>query len=176
MGTDKATLMWHGKPLLHHVVERLRTAFEQVIVVGGRAEWAPSGWLADEQEGAGVAAAILTALRHLQQPCFVCACDMPFVNANLALWLLQSAQGSAAHVPCWLGQSQPLHAGWFPSSIAFLQESLSLGERTVWRILQRMEEAGALLWANEEQVRRFDPEGRCFVNLNTPEEWQWWQS
>lgn len=179
MGRDKALLEWHGRPLLEHVLSRLHGAFEQLAVIGGRPEWVALRdvlWIPDEQPGAGVAAAILTALRRLKQPCFVCACDMPFVHAELGRWLVENASGAAAHIPRWQGQVQPLHAAWFPEAMPFVQACLRAGERTVWRILQHMEEAGTLQWADEHTVSRFDAEGRCFVNLNTPQEWQTWQN
>lgn len=174
MGSDKALLEWHGRPLLEHVLNRLCASFEQLAVVGGRAEWVTlqsALWIPDEEPGAGAAAAILTALRWLQQPCFVCACDMPLVHAEFGRWLIGNASGVAAHVPRWQGQAQPLHAAWFPQATALLEECLQAEERAVWRILQRMEEAGTLQWADEEVVRRFDAEGKCFVNLNTPQQW-----
>lgn len=177
MGTPKALLDWHGKPLLCHVIDRLRPTFARIVVVGGEVQAIlplDVRWLADDQPGAGAAAAILTALQHCQEPCLVCACDMPFVHAGLGRWLLENAQGSAVHVPYWQNQPQPLHAGWFPSAIPLLQASLQAGEHAVWRVLQRMESAGLLLRAHEEAIRAFDAEGLCFINLNTPEDWRRW--
>lgn len=179
MGTSKALLDWHGQPLLRHVIDRLRPGFERVVVVGGEVEGIlppDVEWLADDQPGAGVAAAILTALRHYQQACFVCACDMPFVHAGFGRWLLENARDCAVHVPYWQGLPQPLHAVWCTGAIVWLEESLRAGEYAVWRVLQRMESAGTLLRAQEETVRAFDAEGRCFVNLNTPEEWRRWST
>lgn len=179
MGCDKTRLDWHGRPLLEHILGRLRTAFQQLVVVGGHPEWVRLEgvfWIPDEKPGAGVAAAILTALRCLRQPYFVCACDMPFVHAEFGRWLMENASGAAAHVPRWQGQAQPLHAAWFPEAAPFVEASLQDGEHAVWRILQRLEGAGALRWAEEETVRRFDADGQCFVNLNTPEDWQQWRT
>jgi molybdopterin-guanine dinucleotide biosynthesis protein A len=179
MGTTKALLAWQGRPLLEHVATRLQTAFPQVVVIGGEAAWVTAPgveWMPDEQPGAGVAAAILTALHHLQQPCFVCACDMPFVHAEFGRWLIDNAAGAAAHVPRWKGQAQPLHAAWFPNAAPFIEASLQEGEYAVCRILQRMESAGTLRWAEEEVICRFDADGQCFVNLNTPQEWQQWKT
>jgi molybdopterin-guanine dinucleotide biosynthesis protein A len=177
MGRDKALLEWHGRSLLEHVLSRLETGFEKRMVVGGRPEWVRSRgvlWIPDEHPGQGVAAAICTALRHLQQPCFVCACDMPFVQTAFGRWLVENAEGAAVHVPRWRGQAQPLHAAWFPEAVPFIEASLQEDEHAVWRILQRLESAGALRWAEEEVIRRFDADGQCFVNLNTPEEWRQW--
>lgn len=177
MGTPKALLEWHGKPLLCHVIDCLRPAFARVVVVGGEVQaiLPPDvGWLADDRPSAGAAAAILTALRRYQEPCFVCACDMPFVHAELGKWLLENAQGYAVHAPYWQNQPQPLHAAWFPSAIPCLQASLQAGEYAIWRVLQRMETTRLLLKAHEATIRKFDAEGRCFVNLNTPEDWQRW--
>lgn len=179
MGRDKALLEWHGRPLLEHVLSRLGTVFEELIVIGGRPEWVTLRgvlWIPDEKPGAGVAVALHTALGHLQQPCFVCACDMPFVHAQFGRWLIENAGGAAAHVPRWEGQVQPLHAAWFPEAVPFIEASLQEGEHAVWRILQRMENACVLRWAEEEVIRRFDAEGQCFVNLNTPQEWRQWKT
>ncbi len=179
MGSPKARLEWHGKPLLCHVIERLQSQFSRVVVVGGEVQsLCPPGveWIADEQPGAGVAVAIWSVLGRLQEPCFVCGCDMPFVHAGLGRWLLENGVRCAAHVPRWQGQPQPLHAVWFPEAVGWIGQSLSAGEYAVWRILQGMDEAGVVRWAEEAEVRRFDPEGRCFVNLNTPEDWQRWST
>ena len=179
MGSDKALLHWRGRPLLEHILNRLRASFEQLVVAGGHAEWVTLPdvlWLPDEKPGTGVAAAILTALRRLQQPCFVCACDMPFVHAEFGRWLMENASGAAAHVPRWQEQAQPLHAAWSPSAIPWIEASLQDGERAVWHVLRRLEGAGALRWADEQTVRRFDASGQCFINLNTPQEWCQWKS
>jgi len=179
MGTPKALLQWQGRPLLEYVATRLQTAFSQVVVIGGEAAWVtPPGveWVPDEQPGAGVAAAILTALHHLQQPCFVCACDMPFVHVEFGRWLVENAAGAAVHVPRWLGQAQPLHAAWLPEAAPFIEAILQEGEYAMWRVLQQMEKAGTLRWAQAEVICRFDADGQCFVNLNTPQEWQQWHS
>ncbi len=179
MGASKARLEWHGQPLLVHVVERLQSHFGRVVVVGGDVQsLCPPGvlWLEDEQPGAGVAASICGALRRLQQPCFVCGCDMPFVHAGLGRWLLENGGGCAAHVPHWQGSPQPLHAAWFPETVNALQQKLSEGERTMWRILHSMDEMGAVRWAGEAEVRQFDADGQCFVNLNTPQDWAQWSA
>jgi Molybdopterin-guanine dinucleotide biosynthesis protein A len=178
MGTPKALLEWRGRPLLEHIAIRLQSAFTQVVVIGGEAVWVTTHgveWTPDEQPGAGVAAAILTALRYVKRPCFVCACDMPFVNAQFGKWLAEKAGTAAAHVPRWRGRAQPLHAAWLPSAEPYIEASLQQGEYVVWRLLQRMECSGVLRWAEEEVVRQFDSTGQCFVNLNTPQEWKQWE-
>lgn len=171
MGVPKALLEWQGKPLLCHVIDCLRPEFDQVVVVSGEVQGIlPSGvmWLADNQPGAGVAGGIFTALRRYRRPCFVCACDMPFVHAELGRWLLENAHGYAVHVPYWQNRPQPLHAAWFPAAITPLEQSLQAGEHAVWRILQRMEETGILLRAQEKVVRAFASEGQCFTKPEHP--------
>jgi molybdopterin-guanine dinucleotide biosynthesis protein A len=101
---------------------------------------------------------------------------MPLVNAQFGRWLIENAAAAAAHVPRWKGQAQPLHAAWFPNAAPFIESSLREGEYAMWRVLQQMEKAGTLQWAQEEVICRFDADGQCFVNLNTPQEWQRWKT
>lgn len=173
MGRNKALLEWNGRPLIEHIVLRLLPAFDEVVVVGGnpyRTSLPRVLWMSDDHPGAGAAAAIFTALRRLQRPCFICACDMPFVHAEFGRWLLESAPEAAAHVPRWQGQAQPLHAAWRPSAIPYLAPP----SRRLEHVLHHLQKRGTLYWADDEVVRRFDAEGKCFVNLNTPSEWHYW--
>lgn len=108
MGRDKATLRWRGRPLVEHVLARLRGRFAEVLLIGAHPTL-PG--LPDVLGPRCNLVGIHSALSRARCPrVFVVGCDMPFVDAGLVGRLAR--RRADVVVPVSPDGPQPLHALW----------------------------------------------------------------
>src|SRR4051812_25688997 len=89
LGRDKATLDWHGQPLLHHMVEVLSTVCDPVRVVG-------RGDLPDRTPGLGPMGGIITALASSTNAVnLIVAVDLPLLTSRFLNYLKQRCESSS---------------------------------------------------------------------------------
>ncbi len=172
MGTDKALIDYHGRPILAHVIDLLRQLSDDVIVVANRSDVygplvAPLGARVvpdyDPPSGPlGGLAAGLAAMRH--DVAVVVACDMPLLNLDLLRYLIDRAVDFDAVVPMTGDQFEPLHAVYRRTCLAEIQRRLANDERRVISFFQGVR----LSVVSEAEWRVIDPAGRSVSNLNTP--------
>ncbi|MFQ5859282.1 MAG: NTP transferase domain-containing protein, partial [Anaerolineae bacterium] len=99
---------------------------------------------------------------------FVTSCDVPFLNPPLISYLTRQISSYDVVVPYWQGRFQPLHAVYRRVVVPLLQEQLEREELRPISLYKRVRTREI----SEEEVRRFDPEGLSFLNMNTPEDYQ----
>lgn len=113
---DKGLLPFMGRPLVSHVIERLRPQVGEIIVSANRHHdaYARLGFPVvsdDDRDYSGPLAGIARVLEEVINPyVLVVPCDMPFLPAELAGNLLAAltAQGAEAAVARGAGRLQPL--------------------------------------------------------------------
>lgn len=171
MGMDKAFLKVEGRRLIERSVSALERVFSEVIIAGDPEVY---GGLSDQVvkdsfEGAGPLAGIhagLTFASHDQV--FVAACDLPFIDGEMAAFIVQRMKGYDASVPCVGGRLQPLFAAYKKTCLLPVSRYLETGGRRVVsflgevrvRYLTEFDFAG---WPRFRQV---------FFNVNTPDEFE----
>ncbi len=169
-GRDKAHAMLGGKSLISYVVETLQGLFEDVLIVANQPlvyEGFDVTVVSDIVKGAGSLGGLLTALVHAKEEhCFVVACDMPFLKADLIRTMIGRCEGFDVVVPTVRGDLQPLHAIYSKRCVGPIQEMIAEGEFRIFDfypqvLTLRLEER---IWAE------LDPENRSFANINTQEE------
>lgn len=174
-GVDKALLPLAGRPLLAHVLDRLRAGAGEeqagplaLNANGDRARFAAFGLpvLPDDVPGLpGPLAGIVTALRwavSLGAPAVMTVpCDTPFLPRDLAARLAAASDGAGGVIACAAsaGRVHPVAALWPVGLRDALAAALDAGERKVdaWaaaqgRVVVPFADAGV------------DP----FLNVNTP--------
>jgi len=171
MGFDKARVRWQGETLIEIAVRILSVIFLWVIVVGGAAAAHPELTVPifpDILPGGGAIVGVHAALTHAEnQRVFVMACDIPFPNAALIRHLANLAPRAPWVIPQTdEGYYQPLFAVYSQACRPLFAELFAQGHRQIMRLADRL---GPHIVA-EPELRRFDPELRSFVNLNTPDE------
>lgn len=102
----------------------------------------------------------------------VLAVDLPFVQSALLAWLCAFPLTDQALVPRVQGIPQVLLARYPCSILSTVEECLRAGRRDPRALLKRV----PVRFLEEEQLREVDPELRSFVNINTPEDFQWARS
>lgn len=172
MGRPKALLPFDGEPLLVHIVRRLRQLFDEIVIVGSPESPLPAmpGKLVlDEVPYQGPVGGIYYGLRAIEGPAsFICSCDVPFLDLPLVAHLVSCLQGYDVVVPYWEQRFQPLHAVYRRDLIPVFRQQLDRGELRAGRLFEKVRTRVV----REDELRRIDPEGLSFINLNSPEEYQ----
>jgi molybdopterin-guanine dinucleotide biosynthesis protein A len=160
-----------GKKLIEANIGILREITGQVVISTNEPEvYFHLGvpLIGDVVEPAGPIAGILSVLLGTGAPeVLVTACDMPFLNPELIRYII-SRRGAEATVPVFDGRPQPLLAVYSESVKRTIQEMLGNGRRALRELLGEL----AVRYIEEEDVRRIDPEGRSFININTIEDFE----
>jgi molybdenum cofactor guanylyltransferase len=182
LGRDKALVSIHGdgRPLIAHLIERLRPLSSDLFVVGAdrpgyRDLDAPLAL--DDYPGEGPLGGIATGLRRARHDhVLVVACDLPFLSVPLVRWMIEQAEARGAIVPAIPGTSrqgasivlQSTHAVYARSLLADIETALAHGVRQASRVLSDIEAH----YLSVESIVRFDPGLRSFFSINTPEDFE----
>lgn len=172
MGAAKAKVTLVGRPLIAHPLAALRLAgLDPVVVAKAGSELPPLDvevWL-ESRTPHHPLAGIVAALRRVRatggtdRAILVCACDMPFVTAELCAWL--AALPHPLVVPRLAGRPEPLLARYGVELLEPLTEALerelSLGNAVT---------ALSPRWVDEAELRRFGEPTELLANVNTPAE------
>jgi molybdopterin-guanine dinucleotide biosynthesis protein A len=171
MGAEKALLPLAGRPLVAHVVARLRPQVDDVVlnVNGDAARFAVFGCAtiadAPTHRGGGPLAGVAAGLHHAQSRGFVylatAPCDAPFLPLDLVARLAAAIVETDA--PIAVARSsrgiEPLFALWRVDLGSAVEAALAAAEGSPRDLMQRLGAADAP-FADKD----------AFANLNTPED------
>lgn len=168
MGRAKALLPFDNEPLIAHVVRRLKSWFPEIIVVAAPDQELPelsAVLVRDEIAYQGPVSGIYHGLKAATRDvCFVTSCDAPFLNFELIDHLLEQISDYDVVVPFWQERFQPLHAIYRTSVVPLLKEQLERGELRPIFLYDKVRTRKI----QETEIRRLDPEGLSFLNMNSP--------
>ena len=106
-------------------------------------------------------------LRAINAPfALAVACDMPFLNPRLLRYMADLTRDYDALVPSIGGIWQPLHTIYAKACLTTVEDLLARGLLALTDLLTRVR-VRALRFAT---IRRFDPEGLSFLNINEPDD------
>jgi len=174
---DKAVAMLAGTPMIRRVADRLAPAVD-VLVVNCRTDQTaairealagyehPVTYAEDPEPDEGPIAGIRTGLRAVDDEyAFVVACDMPFVDPDVAALLFDRARGHDAAVPRRGEHVEPTHAVYRASAMAAAcEDALDAGNHKVADALAELDWVGV-----DEAAVRAVGSLDTFENLNTRE-------
>lgn len=173
MGKDKALVEFLGQPLIQRVIERLSHLADEVLVTTNRPEayyFLGLPLFGDVYPGRGALGGLYTALHCAQHPLVaVVACDMPFASATLlaAERDLLLTSGSDAVIPQTRDGSEPFHAVYRRETcLPAIQRAIATDR---WRVDSWFGDV-RLRWMTVDEIAAYDPDGRAFWNINTPQE------
>ena len=170
MGENKAFIRIEGERLIDRTVRLFRAVFQEVIIVtASPLDYLdqPATIVTDILPEKGALGGIYTGLFFaLYEHAFVAACDMPFLNRAFLEHMIRETAGYDIVVPAPSDGLQPLHAVYARRCLPVVR---SLLDRNRLQIKERYP-SHRLLTIPPEVLRSFDPEGRMFLNVNTPED------
>jgi molybdopterin-guanine dinucleotide biosynthesis protein A len=171
MGQPKALLPFDDEPLIAHIVRKLvRLLGEAVVVAAPDQELPPlpARVVRDEVAYQGPVAGIYYGVRAGgSELAFVTSCDSAFLDPVLIEHLLSCAADHDVVVPHWGGRFQPLHAVYRRSVLPHLETQLSRGELRPVFLFDKVRTRTV----DEAEIRRLDPSGLSFFNMNTPDDY-----
>jgi molybdopterin-guanine dinucleotide biosynthesis protein A len=168
MGRSKALLEFAGEPLIVHLVRELKKLFDDVVVVAAPEQelpLLPVTVARDEVAYQGPVGGIYYGMKAARgDTCFVTSCDVAFLNTALIAHLMSQISHHDVVVPYWEERFQPLHAVYRRGVLPLLAGQLERGELRPVYLFDKVR----TLKIGADEVRRFDPEGLSFFNMNTP--------
>jgi molybdopterin-guanine dinucleotide biosynthesis protein A len=166
-GRDKSALVIDGRTILDRQLAQLSSSADEIMIIRAADDVVPGcGPL-------GGLHAALTRARH--DAVFVVACDMPYVTADLAQYLLSLAAAGTADivVPKTLRQAQG-RPKYHPLCAVYTRVCLeTIGRRLAERRLKMIEliEEMRTRVVTGEELGRFGDTDRLLANVNTPAEY-----
>ena len=167
-GIDKGLILLQNKPLIQHVISRLRPQVDEILINANReiAQYEAFGFkiLQDEnQDFAGPLAGILLGLKHAKHELVLSVpCDSPLLPLDLVERLTKNMLESHADIAVASSDcsSHPVFCLMKKSVLPSLVDFLDAGERKVstWQKSQKYIEVD------------FSDCSEAFVNLNTLQE------
>ncbi len=175
MGQDKSQLKLAGMTMVEIIVQKLKTIFEEIIVVGEREEQIsslPVTFTRDiivkpvKNSLTGVHAGLSKSSSDYS---FVVACDMPFLNLNLVKYLSEyPAQGYDLVVPLVKDCHQSLHAVYSKRCVDYIAEHLNQDYYRIGYFITRINTK----YIPQKEIEKYDPELLSFLNINTREQYE----
>lgn len=175
MGANKALLLFHGRPLIERVIDRLNPIADEVLVTCNSQEPLSSlRWpvFMDRKEGRGALEGLFTALSVSRgQYVAVAACDLPFASRKLMAhqYAVIQSGGMDVVVPGTPKGLEPLHAVYRRQTcLPIVEQMLDEGH---FRISTLFGQVRTCI-LNQDQINAVDPDPRIFFNVNTPDDFQ----
>jgi molybdopterin-guanine dinucleotide biosynthesis protein A len=173
MGENKALKVFLGRPLIQRVVERLAPVADEVLITTNEPDayrFLNLPLFPDLRPGRGPLGGLYTALVSARHPhVAVVACDMPFASAPLLVASAGFLQQDRADVVIAETAEgfEPLHAVYRREAcIPAIESAMDAGQ---WRVISWFPQVKVRRLTGDE-LRRYDPDGLAFSNINTPAE------
>ena len=166
MGRDKATLLFHGKPLWQIQLELLRRLKPAEILVSAKTDpsWRPADvqFVADDLPSRGPLSGIAASLAQVHTAHLLAlAMDMPFMSESYLHYLCDQIEPGTGVVPTIDGRAEPLAAIYPREADNDFRTALAGTDFSVQSVVRRLVESGKL-----QEVRVKEHEMKLFLNLN----------
>lgn len=175
MGFNKAFLKYGDKTFIEHQIARLNRIFDEIILSANDASLYThlnlpivSDVMPERGPLGGICAGLI---RSSSFHSFVIACDMPFIDERVILYLREQIDGYDVVVPRTNRGLEPLHAFYSRNCIQPMYRCLNEGRL---RIIDFFSEVKVKIVDEQEfgKLREPDVPAQPLINLNTPEEYQ----
>jgi molybdenum cofactor guanylyltransferase len=181
MGRDKAAAELGGRPLLEHMLEKLRALGLRARVAGLRepVDGVPAEVLPDSHPGCGPLSGMETALgKSGADMVLLVGVDLPLLETEFLAWMLRRAEatGAVATIPQLLGEPQPLCAVYRRQLLRGVTDALDAGDYKVMVAVERASSSDEIDCFDTERVaatgawRSRQATHWQFMNCNTRED------
>jgi molybdopterin-guanine dinucleotide biosynthesis protein A len=169
-GINKAFIEVGGERLIDRTLRVYRSLFEEIIISTN----SPLEYLefdarivTDIHRGKGPLGGIHAGLLHATcEHAFVSACDMPCLSEEFIRYMMAKSTDHDLVVPVTANGFESLHAIYSRKCLPFIESQIESGELKVSHLFKKFKTREIL----GDEIRRFDPEGRLFANLNRPDD------
>ena len=172
MGFNKAFLKYGYKTFIEHQIATLRKIFDEILLSANEAGIYDNLNLAivpdifpEKGPLSGICAGLI---RAASSHAFVIACDMPFINEKVILYLKGLIDDYDVVVPQTSRGLEPMHAFYSKNCI---QPMYCCLEKEKLRIIDFFSEVKVRI-VDEKEFKGLDASTQSLINLNTPEEYK----
>jgi molybdopterin-guanine dinucleotide biosynthesis protein A len=169
-GINKAFIEVGGERLIDRTMRVYRPLFGEIIIsTNSPLEYLEfdARLVADIYRGKGPLGGIHAGLLHATcERAFVSACDMPYLNDTFIRYMIEQADGYDLVVPVTVNGFESLHAIYSRRCLPVIESQIERDELKVSLLFRKFKTREI----PEDEIRRFDPEGRLFANLNRPDD------
>jgi molybdopterin-guanine dinucleotide biosynthesis protein A len=125
--------------------------------------------VSDAYDKRGSLIGIYSGLLRSRDECnLIVACDMPFMNPRLLSYMAGLANAYDIVLPKVGELVEPLHAVYHIRLIPIMDNHIKRDQLRIRGIFEGLR----IRYVTEEEIDRYDPERRSFINLNTPNEYK----
>jgi molybdopterin-guanine dinucleotide biosynthesis protein A len=178
-GQDKGLLKLAGKPLILHILDKVSTMVDEVLVVVSSKSQEKTykcflkqnaKTVIDKYETKNPLVGALTGFEKAQgKYSLLLPCDTPFISSQIAAFLLELCVDKDAVIPLWPnGHIEPLQAVYYTKS------SLNVANKALEDKKQNMRSMIASLkkvhYVSTLALKQIDPNLTTFFNINTPKD------
>jgi molybdopterin-guanine dinucleotide biosynthesis protein A len=179
-GSNKALQTLGGKPLICHMIERVSSVADEVVVVLGRGESGTKYDAAlpphvrvvnDDREGKNPIVGMVAGLGAIESAyAVILACDAPFVSSEVIELLFQRALKADAAIPRWnLQRIEPLQAVYCRvSTLRAALETVIPPDLSIEDMIAKLERV--VYVSVEDEIAAIDRDLITFFNINTRED------
>lgn len=172
MGQNKAFLRCGDKTFIEHQIDKLSKLFDEIILSANDVNTYSIlniPIVPDITPGKGPLGGICAGLMHAKSfHSFVIACDMPFINESVILYLKELINGFDVVVPQTSRGLEPMHAFYSKNCIAPIRRCI---EEEKLRIIDFFPSVNVRI-VDEKELAELDAPMQSLVNLNTPGEYK----
>lgn len=180
MGRSKATVPFLGRPLIERIAARVAPAADELLITTNEPEnlrflydeefGVPVRLVTDVFDKRGALQGFCTALTNATYPTVaLVACDMVFASARLITAearLLRQSDVDAV-VPATRHGLEPFHGVYQRDTcLKAIHEALDAGMMSMHACLSTLN----VCEVGRDEVQQIVPQGKCFINVNTPDE------
>lgn len=169
-GKNKALVEIDGIPLIERVIGVMKSIFSHLLIITNTPhEYAHLDipMQEDHIKGLGPLGGIYSGLISIPNEYgFFVACDMPSLNRELILHMVDVRENFDVVVPEASSGLETLHALYSKQCLSPINELIDAGEYQVFRFFSKV----SVHYVDEPTIRRFDPQLRSFFNINRPQE------
>jgi molybdenum cofactor guanylyltransferase len=170
MGADKRFLVVGERTLLERSCGVLSQIFERVCIVIAQDSPLLEAQIPVTRDlipSSGSLGGMYTGLHQATTPyIFLCACDMPFIHTDLIQYMVEQKDQMDIVLAYWNGRPQPTHAIYSRNCLSVVEGLIRSADLKLQRLLETSTLRVRLI--TEDEIRKIDPDGRSFLNVNTP--------
>lgn len=172
MGFNKAFLKYGNTTFIEHQIKRLSKIFNEIILSTNDASLYAhlnlpivSDVIPEKGPLSGICAGLV---RATSSHAFIIACDMPFIQEKVIMYLKEQIDNYDVVVPKTSRGLEPLHAFYSKNCIQPMYRCLNEGRL---RIIDFFPEVKVRI-VDEQEFKELNQPAQSLINLNTPEEYE----
>ena len=175
---DKPLLEINGRPIIERAARVVSSIFEEVLLVTNSPEkyrFLDLPCVPDERPGCGPLMGIYSGLGRIEhEAAFVCAADMPFLNAEIIRSEFIEMESFDIVVPYPKGMPEFLHAFYAKRCRPVIRRNLDAGRFKIEMLADRCRtrRLDRDWFARKGWLREID---RAFTNINTIQDYRRWK-